>query len=93
MRIRVGDGSKGWPEEAPFDGILVTAGSPGIPDSLIKQMKPGGRMVIPAGPRSYQKLLLVKKNGAGEIYSENIGMVFFVPLIGEEGWTGKVAAN
>ncbi len=77
------------PEEAPFDGIMVTADSPGIPDSLIKQLKPGGRMVIPSGPRSCQKLLLVKKNAAGEIYSENIGMVFFVPLIGEEGWDGK----
>jgi protein-L-isoaspartate(D-aspartate) O-methyltransferase len=88
VRVRVGDGSKGWPEEAPFDGIMVTAGSPGIPDSLIKQLKPGGRMVIPSGPRSCQKLLLVKKNATGEIYSENVGMVFFVPLIGEEGWEG-----
>ncbi|TEB10710.1 protein-L-isoaspartate(D-aspartate) O-methyltransferase [Pelotomaculum propionicicum] len=87
IKVRIGDGSKGWPEEAPFDGILVSAGAPGIPDSLIKQLKPGGRMVIPAGPKSYQQLTLVKKDAAGEIHSESIGTVVFVPLIGKEGWS------
>ncbi|NLI11864.1 MAG: protein-L-isoaspartate(D-aspartate) O-methyltransferase [Peptococcaceae bacterium] len=87
IKVRIGDGSKGWPEEAPFDGILVSAGAPGIPDSLIKQLKPGGRMVIPAGPKNYQQLTLVKKDAAGEIHSESIGTVVFVPLIGKEGWS------
>jgi len=86
IRVSVGDGTKGWPEEAPFEGILVSAGSPGIPNSLIEQLKPGGRLVIPVGGKSYQELLVVRKTAAGEIYRYNLGMVFFVPLIGEEGW-------
>ncbi len=86
IHVRVGDGSKGWPEEAPFDRILVSAGAPGVPDSLTKQLKPGGRMVIPAGPKSYQQLTLVKKDAAGKVCFESMGTVVFVPLIGEEGW-------
>ena len=83
---RVGDGTKGWPEEAPFDGILVSAGAPGVPESLCNQLKPGGRLVTPAGDRQCQELLLVRRNEDGSFSEEKLGEVVFVPLIGEEGW-------
>ena len=83
---RVGDGTKGWPEEAPFDGILVSAGAPAVPKSLCNQLKPGGRLVIPAGERQCQELVLVRRGEDGGFSEEKMGEVVFVPLIGEEGW-------
>ena len=77
----VGDGYRGWPEHAPYDGIIVTAAAPYIPEALIEQLKPGARLVIPVGkPFSGQELLVVEKNASGGIYEKPILPVAFVPL-------------
>ncbi|PKM82863.1 MAG: protein-L-isoaspartate O-methyltransferase [Firmicutes bacterium HGW-Firmicutes-14] len=86
VRVKVGDGTKGWPEEAPFDGIQVTAGAPGIPQSLCEQLKPGGYLVIPVGDSFFQELVRIKRTADGFFIQESLGTVRFVPLIGEEGW-------
>lgn len=86
IEVHVGDGTLGWPENAPFDAILVTAGGPVIPDSLIDQLAIGGRLVIPVGDKGEQKLMRVKKTVTSELIEENLGSVRFVPLIGTEGW-------
>jgi len=83
--IKTGDGSLGWPENAPYDGIIVTAGSPGIPKSLVGQLKDGGRLVIPVGGEFGQILTIVEKN-AGVLKKTEVCSCTFVPLIGEEGW-------
>ncbi|MEX2531483.1 MAG: protein-L-isoaspartate(D-aspartate) O-methyltransferase [Gemmatimonadota bacterium] len=83
--FRVGDGTLGWPEAAPFEGILVTAAAPSIPDPLLTQLAVGGRMIIPVGSREVQELLLVEKNEEG-IESRALMECRFVPLVGEEGW-------
>jgi protein-L-isoaspartate(D-aspartate) O-methyltransferase len=88
IRVRVGDGTKGWPEEAPFDGIIVTAGAPVIPSSLCAQLVVGGRLVIPVERDGYQELVRVRHTPEGNFPQENLGEVRFVPLIGEEGWDG-----
>ena len=79
-----GNGYDGWPEYAPYDGIIVTAAASHIPKPLIEQLKPGGRLVIPVGrPHLYQELTLVEKNKAGEINIKEVLGVAFVPLQGE----------
>ncbi|MCX5894894.1 MAG: protein-L-isoaspartate(D-aspartate) O-methyltransferase [Proteobacteria bacterium] len=83
--IRVGDGSCGWPEEAPFDGIIVTSGAPRIPSSLKEQLSDGGRLVIPVGSRYSQVLYTVTRQGNGFL-EEEITACVFVPLIGKYGW-------
>jgi len=85
VRFRVGDGTKGWPEEAPFPAILVTAAAPRVPKSLLEQLAEDGRLVIPVGGRFQQDLWLVRKRGGKPVY-EHLCPVSFVPLIGEEGW-------
>ena len=85
VRIRVGDGTLGWPEEAPFDAIIVTAGAPEAPQTLFSQLNEGGRLVVPVGNRSIQKLMLVKKS-LGEMKIEKQFDCVFVPLLGKEGW-------
>ncbi|MFN3397945.1 MAG: protein-L-isoaspartate(D-aspartate) O-methyltransferase [Sulfurimicrobium sp.] len=86
VTVRHGDGYDGWMEHAPFDGIIVTAAAPEIPPSLIDQLKPGGRLVIPVGqPHGRQDLMLVEKNAAGEVSMQNILPVAFVPLTGNHG--------
>ncbi len=82
---RIDDGTTGWPDEAPFDAMLVTAGGPGIPEPLVKQLAVGGRMVIPVGDQEVQDLQLVKKEEDG-ISTQNIEQVRFVNLIGTHGW-------
>jgi protein-L-isoaspartate(D-aspartate) O-methyltransferase len=67
VAIRVGDGSRGWPEHAPFDKILVTAAARELPEALVEQLKPGGRMVMPIGPAEMQLLTLVQKTPKGKI--------------------------
>lgn len=83
--IRVGDGSQGWSEKAPFDGIVVTAGAPEIPDPLVEQLRVGGRLVIPIGGAHHQALYTVKKEETGIRKMAGTGCVF-VPLIGTFGW-------
>ena len=84
--VRVGDGSTGLPEEAPWRGILVAAAAPGVPETLREQLEPaGGRLVLPVGPRDRQDLLAIVRNG-DEWVERNDGPVAFVPLLGEGGW-------
>lgn len=86
--IRVGDGTYGWSEEAPFDGIIVTAGSPDVPAPLKKQLAPGGRLIVPVGSRHIQTLLRVTRISADDYEEEDLGGCRFVDLIGEYGWNG-----
>jgi len=81
VRVRVGDGYQGWPEEAPFDGILVTAAPHRVPEPLLDQLKVGGRLVIPVG-RYFQDLLVYTKTESG-IEKRNVIPVRFVPMTGE----------
>lgn len=86
IELMTGDGNYGWPENAPYDGILVAAASPIIPPELVEQLTPGGIMIIPIGlPYMSQQLLLVKKHLDGEIETSDILSVAFVPLVGEVG--------
>ena len=87
VSIRCGDGSLGWPEEAPFDAILVAAASPDVPAALLEQLKVGGRLVIPIGERNDgQTLVRVERLSESNYKRESLGGVRFVPLIGEQGW-------
>lgn len=81
-----GDGTRGLPEYAPFDRIIVTAAAPRVPDSLVQQLAGGGRMVIPVGGRLVQDLKLIEKARNGRLYRSSLGGCRFVPLIGEEGY-------
>ena len=85
IHVVVGDGTLGLPEQAPFDGIIVTAAAPRIPDTYIKQLKVGGRLVIPVGSRFSQLLYQVRKTPSGITTSASTPCVF-VPLIGKYGW-------
>lgn len=89
VKVKVGDGTLGWEEFAPYDGIIVTAGAPHAPHPLVDQLKEGGRMVVPIGGGFSQMLTLVEKTGGGKVSSQNICGCVFVPLIGEEGWKSK----
>ena len=83
VELRTGDGGLGWPERAPFDAIMVTAAAPDVPPALVEQLRPGGRMVIPVGPRhGDQELLLITKDAAGTVTQRTILPVAFVPLTG-----------
>lgn len=80
--VRAGDGYLGWPEHAPFDGILVTAGADHVPQPLVEQLRPGGRIVIPVGDIStYQVLQVVHKRADGSVEVEEVIPVRFVPLL------------
>ncbi len=85
VHIKVGDGSGGWPEEKPFDAIIVTAAAVTVPDILKEQLADGGRLVIPVGPRYSQDLFKITRRGTNFITEEVTGCVF-VPLIGRYGW-------
>lgn len=83
VEVRIGDGYQGWPEQAPFDAIVVTAAAPRIPQALIEQLKPGGKMVIPIGREAAaQELLLVTKDAFGATSHRVILPVRFVPMTG-----------
>ena len=87
VHVLHGDGTLGWPEHEPFDGIIVAAGGPEVPDSLKQQLKIGGRMVIPVGEnREFQELLRVTRISETEFETEDLAAVRFVPLVGAEGW-------
>lgn len=80
IEVRVGDGTRGWPEHAPFDRILVTAAAEDPPPALIEQLEPGGRMVIPIGGQEIQQLSVIDKTGSGEIRTREIMPVRFTEL-------------
>ena len=81
VTVRVGDGHGGWPEHAPFDIVIVTAAPEHVPQPLIDQLKPGGRLIVPVGPRfTVQQLQLLEKDAAGEVRTRNVSPVMFVPL-------------
>jgi protein-L-isoaspartate(D-aspartate) O-methyltransferase len=91
VRYRVGDGTLGWPEGAPYDGILVTAGAPRVPAPLVAQLTPAGRLVIPVGSQTMQELLLVTLDRGGTPRTRVLMECRFVPLVGEEGWAPPTA--
>lgn len=83
IEIRTGDGHIGWPEHAPYDGIIITAAATRLPEALIEQLRPGGRLVIPVGrPYMSQELLLIKKDLEGRLESRDVLGVAFVPMTG-----------
>ncbi|MFL6193046.1 MAG: protein-L-isoaspartate(D-aspartate) O-methyltransferase [Thermoanaerobaculia bacterium] len=82
VHLRIGDGFKGWPDAAPFDGIIVTAAPPRIPDPLLQQLKIGGRLVIPVG-EGYQDLVVLTKRADGGFDRSSVLPVRFVPMTGE----------
>ncbi len=89
IQTRFGDGSLGWAEHAPYDGIIVTAGAPHVPKPLMEQLAHGGRLVIPVGGTQSQVLLRLRRLSESECETEEFGEFRFVPLIGREGWHGR----
>ncbi len=88
VTVVLGDGTMGWPEGAPYDAILVSAGGPRVPDALLAQLRVGGRLVMPAGEGDDgQRLVRVRRTETG-VVEDDLGWVTFVPLIGEQGWAG-----
>src|SRR5690606_39262593 len=86
VTVITADGSEGYEPLAPYDAIIVTAGAPAIPPSLMTQLSPdGGRLVIPIGPERSQHLVVIERKGKSYVETD-IGPVAFVPLIGTEGW-------
>ncbi len=85
VEVLVRDGSQGYPERAPFDRIFVTSGAPEIPPPLIRDLREGGKLLVPVGTRSFQDLILGKKV-EGELETESLGGVVFVPLVGKHGF-------
>jgi protein-L-isoaspartate(D-aspartate) O-methyltransferase len=95
IELRGGDGTRGWPEAAPFDAIIVSAAGPHIPEALEEQLAPGARLIIPVGESEKQELLKLTRTGESEYEEEKLGGVRFVPLIGDHGWAedGRSAAS
>ncbi len=81
-----GDGSLGWPLHAPFDGIIVTAGAPVVPQALKEQLKVGGRLVIPVGDSQVQKMLCITRLNKNDYQTKEFDNFSFVPLLGKQGW-------
>ncbi|WP_148883517.1 protein-L-isoaspartate(D-aspartate) O-methyltransferase [Thermococcus aciditolerans] len=89
VHVFLGDGTKGFPPKAPYDRMIVTAGAPKVPEPLIEQLKPGGRLIIPVGSHHlWQELYVMTKTEDGEVRKKRWGGVAFVPLMGEHGWRG-----
>jgi protein-L-isoaspartate(D-aspartate) O-methyltransferase len=86
VNLKIGDGTDGWEDEAPFDAIIVTAGAPDIPEVLISQLNVSGRLVIPIGDKSDQTLVRITRREDGSIYRESSVACRFVKLIGKFGW-------
>jgi len=88
IAIRVGDGTLGWKDEAPFDAVMVTAGAPDIPKTLVEQIAVGGRLVVPVGGRHSQVLMKLTRlsESVNDVKKEDLGGCRFVDLIGEYGW-------
>jgi protein-L-isoaspartate(D-aspartate) O-methyltransferase len=89
VHVLVGDGTLGWPEHAPYDAIIATAGGPRPPQALLDQLAIGGRLVIPVGPDQYEQTLVrIVRAAAHDYRREALEPVAFVPLIGAQGWPG-----
>lgn len=87
VRVRHGDGTEGWPEHAPYDAVVVSAGGPAVPRALRDQLAPGGRLVAPVGERREEQRLLRLRRGTDAVFTEEaLGRVRFVPLVGAQGW-------
>ena len=86
IHIRIGDGTMGLPQDGPYDGIIVTAGAPHVPEALIEQLSPGGCLIIPVGDQSLQDLKRITKSTEGA-KEESLGGCRFVKLIGKNGWS------
>ena len=94
VRVLHGDGTLGWPEYAPFDGIVVAAGGPEVPESLKQQLKIGGHLVIPVGEqKEFQELIRVTRISETDFKTEDLADVRFVPLVGAEGWSSQSNAD
>lgn len=90
LELRHGDGTLGWPDKAPFDAVLVSAGGPSVPAALREQLAVGGRMVIPVGgPGRVQHLVRITRDTADTWSEDDLGEVAFVPLVGEQGWADR----
>ena len=90
VHVHLGDGTLGLPDRAPFDAILVSAGGPSVPEALRRQVRVGGRIVIPVGREAtFQDLEAVTRSGEDEWQVESLGAVQFVPLVGAEGWRDR----
>ncbi len=85
IKHRIGDGTLGWLEEAPYDGIMVTAGAPYVPEALQDQLSEGGRLVIPVGGEAVQQLDVITRKG-GEFHTHSVTACRFVKLVGKNGW-------
>ncbi|HYG06939.1 MAG TPA: protein-L-isoaspartate(D-aspartate) O-methyltransferase [Stenotrophomonas sp.] len=92
VQVHHGDGSIGWPANAPYDAVLVAAAAPALPPALCEQLAPGGRAVIPIGAQAALQCLCRFTRSDGVCVAENLGGVVFVPLIGEQGWPEADAA-
>ncbi|MBI4125066.1 MAG: protein-L-isoaspartate(D-aspartate) O-methyltransferase [Deltaproteobacteria bacterium] len=88
IEFKIGDGTLGWQEKAPFDAILVTAAGPKIPETLKEQMAEGGRMILPVGSMESQELIFIKREGS-QWKMRPLSECRFVKLVGEEGWSGE----
>ncbi len=88
IKLRVGDGTLGWKEEAPFDGIIVTAGAPVVPEALFRQLRDGGKLIVPVGGADIQHLEVIENRG-GEPVKKSVTACRFVKLIGKEGWENE----
>jgi protein-L-isoaspartate(D-aspartate) O-methyltransferase len=86
VHVLIGDGTLGWPREAPYDAIIVTAGAPKVPPALAEQLARGGRLVIPVGDRYSQTLTRIRRTPEGGLKTEYLGGCRFVKLIGAQGW-------
>jgi protein-L-isoaspartate(D-aspartate) O-methyltransferase len=86
VKIQTFDGTVGWSEMAPYDRILVTAAAPVAPPPLLEQLAPGGRLLVPEGPRESQQLVLYTKDRFGALLRQGADSVAFVPLVGRHGW-------
>jgi protein-L-isoaspartate(D-aspartate) O-methyltransferase len=94
VEIVEGDGTRGWRDAAPYDAILAAASGSHVPESLLGQLAPGGRLVIPLGPPGgIQQLVKVTRQDDGILKQEDLGAVRFVPLIGQEGWSDAPALS
>lgn len=92
IHTRVGDGTLGWPEEAPFDRVVITAATPAVPEPIMRQLSAGGIIVAPVGDRFSQQLIKVKKS-KGKLLEERHTPCVFVPLIGKYGWDGETETD